>query len=230
MAKSIPTQRLILLRAMLLRLFSGYLLMAFFLFAPAGTLAFWEAWLYLGVLLLPITVFGFILLIKAPHVLEARMRMQERDPQQKRAIAILSLILLMILIIPGFDQRYGWSDVPAGVVIAADVLILLGYLIFVLTVRENQFASRVVEVQQEQVVISTDPYAFVRHPMYLGFSLIFVMTPLALGSYWALIPAVFFPVALGARIANEEALLLHSLSGYEEYIRKVKYRLIPFIW
>jgi protein-S-isoprenylcysteine O-methyltransferase Ste14 len=200
------------------------------LFVPAGTLQYWQAWVYLAVLFLPLTLYGFVLLLKDPEMLERRMRMRESRAAQRKAIAGISILLLVIFILPGFDKRFGWSAVPPALVYGADLLILLGYLLFALTVRENRFTSRSVEVQQGQQVISSGPYALVRHPMYLATTMMFLFSPLALGSYWGMIASVLFPVLLVPRILDEEKMLRESLSGYEAYTRKVRYRLIPFVW
>jgi protein-S-isoprenylcysteine O-methyltransferase Ste14 len=225
-----PLSRTALLSMTLARFLAGLILVGCMLFLPAGTLRFWEAWLYIGLLFVPAAIVGVVLFIKDPELLERRLRPREREAPQKKVIAASSLVLLAVYLIPGFDRRYAWSTVPPSLVLAADILILLGYLLFVLTIKENRFASRVVEVQDNQVTVSTGPYAFVRHPMYLAVGVIFTLSPLALGSYWALIPALLFPVVLAARIDNEEQLLRHNLTGYVEYCRKVKYRLLPFVW
>lgn len=225
-----PLSRTALLSRTLVRFLAGLFLVGCMLFLPAGTLRYWEAWLYMALLFVPVAVVGGVLFIKDPELLERRLRTQEREAPQKKVIAASSLVLLSVYLIPGFDRRYDWSTVSPTLVLLADILVLLGYLLFVLTIKENRYASRVVEVQDNQVAISTGPYALVRHPMYLAVSVIFTLSPLALGSYWALIPALLLPVVLAARIANEEQLLRRSLTGYEEYCQKVKYRLLPFIW
>ncbi len=222
--------RTALLSMTLARFLAIFILIGCMLFLPAGTLRFWEAWLYIGLLFVPVAIVGVVLFIKDPDLLERRMRTREREAPQKIIIAVSSLVLLTVYLIPGFDRRYAWSTVPSTLVLLADVIILLGYLLFVLTIKENRYASRVVEIQDNQVAISTGPYAIVRHPMYLAVSVIFTLTPLALGSYWALIPTLFLTVVLAARINNEEQLLRHNLTGYEEYCQKVKYRLLPYIW
>jgi protein-S-isoprenylcysteine O-methyltransferase Ste14 len=225
-----PLSRTALLSRTLVRFLAGLFLVGCMLFLPAGTLRYWEAWLYMALLFVPVAVVGGVLFIKDPELLERRLRTQEREAPQKKVIAASSLVLLSVYLIPGFDRRYDWSTVSPTLVLLADILVLLGYLLFVLTIKENRYASRVVEVQDNQVAISTGPYALVRHPMYLAVSVIFTLSPLALGSYWALIPTLLLPVVLAARIANEEQLLRCSLTGYEEYCQKVKYRLLPFIW
>lgn len=225
-----PLSRGVLLSMTLTRFLAGFILIGCMLFLPAGTLRFWEAWLYMGLLFVPVAIVGVILFIKDPALLERRMRTREKETPQKNVIAASSLVLLAVFLIPGFDRRYDWSTVPASLVVLADILILLGYLLFALTIRENRFASRVVEVQDHQVVVSTGPYALVRHPMYLAVSVIFTLSPLGLGSYWALVPALLLPVLLARRIENEEQLLRRELRGYKEYCQRVKYRLLPFIW
>lgn len=225
-----PLSRTALLSRTLVRFLAGLFLVGCMLFLPAGTLRYWEAWLYMALLFVPVAVVGGVLFIKDPELLERRLRTQEREAPQKKVIAASSLVLLSVYLIPGFDRRYDWSTVSPTLVLLADILVLLGYLLFVLTIKENRYASRVVEIQDNQVAISTGPYALVRHPMYLAVSVIFTLSPLALGSYWALIPTLLLPVVLAARIANEEQLLRRSLTGYEEYCQKVKYRLLPFIW
>jgi protein-S-isoprenylcysteine O-methyltransferase Ste14 len=182
------------------------------------------------VLLGPLAGFGVVLFVKDPEMMARRMRMRESEAQQKKAIAALSVVIVASLIIAGLDRRCGWSAVPPVLVIVADAMILVGYLLFGLTIRENRFASRVVELQEGQAVISSGPYAVVRHPMYLATALMFTVTPLALGSYWALLVSVLFPVMLAVRINNEEAILREGLRGYNEYVRNVKYRLIPYMW
>ena len=199
-------------------------------FIPAGTLAYWEAWVYLAVLLIPFAFAVLYLFKSSPVLLERRMQTREREPAQRRLISLSLLWFILAFILPGLDRRFGWSDVPVPVVLAADLLVLLGYGIVVLAFRENQYASRIVQVEQGQQVITTGPYALVRHPMYLGAMLMYAASPLALGSYWALIPALVIVPILVVRIVNEEQVLERELPGYPEYRQTTHYRLLPGIW
>jgi protein-S-isoprenylcysteine O-methyltransferase Ste14 len=199
-------------------------------FIPAGTLAYWEAWVYLAVLLIPFALVIGYFLRNNPEFLERRMQMRERESAQRRIIGLSFFWFALTFILPGLDHRFGWSAVPVPVVIAADLLVLLGYGLIFLVFRENQYAARVVQVEQSQQVITTGPYAFVRHPMYLGTLAMYLASPLALGSYWALIPALLIIPILVARIGNEEKVLERELRGYEEYERQTRYRLMPRIW
>jgi protein-S-isoprenylcysteine O-methyltransferase Ste14 len=199
-------------------------------FLPAGTFAYWEAWAYLAILLIPMLFVLTYLLKNEPELLERRMRMREKEAKQKLIIKLSYLYFLLAFLLPGFDKRFEWSNVPVVVVIAADILVLLGYGTFFLVLRENRYASRIIEVEQEQKVISSGLYAIVRHPMYLGVSLMYIFSPLALGSYWAMIPSLLIIPILVVRIRNEESVLMRELKGYQEYLQKTKYRLFPGIW
>ena len=205
------------------------LLLAMF-FLPAGTFAYWEAWVYLTVILVSMFSFLIYFLKNDPELLERRMRMREKEAEQKLIVRILCLWFLFTFLLPGFDKRFEWSDVPVEVVIVADILVLLSYSMIFLVLRENRYASRIIEVEQEQKLISSGPYAIVRHPMYLGGSLMFLSAPLALGSWWAIIPSLLIIPILVARIRNEEKILERELKGYQEYMQKTKHRLIPGIW
>lgn len=158
------------------------------------------------------------------------MRMREKEEKQKSIQIFTTIFFFIGFIIPGLDYRYHWSNVPVILVIAANAIVLSGYIFVFFVFRENSYASRIIEVEKGQKVITTGPYALVRHPMYLGVLLMFLFTPLALGSYWALF--FFLPLLplIVLRILNEEEVLLRELPGYEEYCMKTKYRLIPFIW
>jgi protein-S-isoprenylcysteine O-methyltransferase Ste14 len=156
--------------------------------------------------------------------------MQEKASEQKLIIRIASIYFIGSFLLPGFDKRFGWSDPPAWLVLLADALALAGYLIVVRVFRENSYASRIVEVEEGQKVIDTGLYAIVRHPMYSGVTLLYIMTPLALGSYWSMIPAVLIIPLLIARILSEERILAKYLDGYTDYQNEVNYRLIPFVW
>lgn len=224
----IPRSRLVALAAG--RTLAGVVIIAAMLFVPAGTTRYWEGWTYLAVLLGPIPVLGAVMLARDPALFERRLRMDEGAPQQRAAIAALTVVILAILLVPGFDHRFDWSAVPWWLVLLADVGILFAYLLFALTIRENRYASRVIEVQQAQPVISSGPYAVVRHPMYLAMTIMFLLSPLALGSYWGVLPALFFPLALVPRIVDEERTLRAQLPGYAEYVGKVRSRLIPGVW
>jgi protein-S-isoprenylcysteine O-methyltransferase Ste14 len=224
----LPQGKLTKMVSVRLLVFIPLLLAMFFL--PAGTFAYWEAWVYLTVLLIPMLLVLIYLLRNDPELLERRMRMSEKESEQKLIIKISYLYYLVVFLLPGFDKRFGWSNVPVVVVIVADILVLVGYGIFFLVLKENRYASRIIEVEQEQKVISSGPYAIVRHPMYVGVSLMYIFTPLALGSYWAAIPSLLIIPLLVARIRNEESVLGRELKGYKEYMQKTKYCLIPGIW
>jgi len=200
------------------------------LFIPAGTLAYWQAWLYMAILLIPMFFVIRYLLRHDPQLLERRMQSREREIAQQRIIKLSYLYLLVAFMLPGLDKRWGWSAVPPPVVIAADLVVLLGYGLFVLVLRENQYASRTIQVEQEQQVIISGPYSLVRHPMYVGVLLMYLASPLALGSYWALLPALLIIPILVARILNEEKVLERDLEGYPEYQLVTKYRMLPGVW
>jgi protein-S-isoprenylcysteine O-methyltransferase Ste14 len=212
------------------RLLVAALCLGALFFVPAGTFHYWEAWVYLGVLLLPMLATSSYLLRRDPELLERRLRSKEPQAAQRLIVTLSGVMFAGILLVPGLDHRYGWSSVPAPLAIAGDVMVLLGYALFVLVMRENRYASRTVGVEKDQQVVTTGPYALIRHPMYLAATLIYVATPLALGSYWGLIPAATLPVLLGARIVGEERLLHEHLPGYTAYTKKTRYRLIPGIW
>ncbi len=204
--------------------------MGLMLFLPAGSLDYWQAWIYCGVLFIPMSFVVFYFLKKDPELLERRMRIRETEEKQKTIQIFGSIIFFIGFIVSGLDHRYHWSNVPVLLVIVANAIVLSGYILVFFVLRENSYASRIIEVEKGQKVITTGPYAIVRHPMYLGVLLMYLSTPLALGSYWALI--FFLPLLplIVARLLNEEEVLLRELPGYKEYCQKTRYRLIPFIW
>jgi len=219
-----------LINAAVLRYVLAAIVYGLIFFLPAGTIRYWEAWVYLGILFIPM-LFIFIYLFKNnPELLERRLRIRETEKPQKLIIGLSILVFFSAFIIPGLDHRFGWSTVPVAAVIIADIIALAGYSIFFLVIKENTYASRVIEVEKDQKVISTGPYAVVRHPMYLGGSLMYLFSPIALGSFWAVIAFLPLPALLVFRIFNEEQVLAKELPGYKAYMQKVKYRLIPFVW
>jgi protein-S-isoprenylcysteine O-methyltransferase Ste14 len=197
---------------------------------PAGTFNYWQVYIYIGILVIPMIFVLFYFLKNDPLFLERRTRAKEKEKAQKIIQIVFSLIFLSGFVIPGLDKRFGWSDIPINIVLITDIIILLGYLLIFFVFRQNSYASRVVEVDKSQKVISTGLYSFVRHPMYLGVLIMYIPTPVALGSYWGLIPMATIPMAIVFRILNEEKVLSKDLPGYKEYCQKTRYRLIPLIW
>jgi protein-S-isoprenylcysteine O-methyltransferase Ste14 len=199
-------------------------------FVSGGSFRYWQAWLYVGLLgTAGIAVMSY-LYRTTPDLLERRMRLKERDRRQRRIVAAGFIVFVVAMAVPGLDHRLGWSSVPVGIVILADLIVMSGYAVVVAVFRENRFASRVIEVERDQTVISSGPYAFVRHPMYLGSLLMYLATPVALGSWWGILPALGVPVVLIVRILNEEKVLLRDLPGYAAYVARVPYRLVPGVW
>ncbi len=202
--------------------------LAFFL--PAGTFRYWQAWVYLAMMFILMSFMMVHLLRRDPRLLERRMRTREKEAVQRKIVKLADVFFVIAFLLPGFDRRWGWSSVPPAVVLAADVISLLGYALFALVIRENPFAGHTVEVEQKQKAITTGPYAVVRHPMYSAILLLYGSAPLALGSWWALIPMGMVFIVIPLRAIHEEKFLLKELEGYGEYIQKIKYRLIPGIW
>lgn len=219
-----------LVRLVVGRMLGFFLLLGLLFFLPAGTWAYWQAWMWLVTITLLMLVTLRYLIKNDPALLERRMRMRERQSQQQKVILVSGIFLVLSFLLPGLDIRYGWSNMPAWVAILANLIVIVGYLLVVWVFRTNSYTSRIVEVESGQKVITTGPYAIVRHPMYVGAFLTYAFTPLALGSYWAFIPGVIILPVLIFRILDEEKLLLHDLPGYREYTQKVKNRLLPGIW
>ncbi len=212
------------------RLVVGLALIAGLLVLCAGTTDYWQAWLYTGVLLVLLSTSFNWLMRSDPQRLERRMRTREREKRQQRVIGVSTLFLILLYVLPGLDRRFHWSQMPLALVLLGAGLVILGYLFYMRVIQANQFASRVVEVMQEQKVITSGPYALVRHPMYLAMVIFFLGTALALGSYWALIPATLMIPVLAVRLLEEEKILRRDLPGYAEYTQKVRWHLIPGVW
>jgi protein-S-isoprenylcysteine O-methyltransferase Ste14 len=217
-------------RTVFLRAVLALPMLALIIILPAGRWNYWQGWMYILTLIIPMFfIFGY-LLKNDPALLERRMRMREKEAVQRKVVSLSYLYFLAAFVLPGLDVRYGCSNVPPFVSIIADVFVFAGYMVFFWALVTNSFVSRVVEVESNQKVISTGPYALVRHPMYSGVIIMYLTSPVALGSYWALLPALLIVPLLIARIYNEEQVLLRDLPGYKEYIQSVVFRLIPGVW
>jgi len=218
-------------RRMVITRFTGlFIILGSMFFLPAWTFKYWQAWVYMLILVVPMFFIVRYLYKNDPELLKRRLRMKERQKTQRLIQIVIGPFFLLAFIIPGFDYRWHWSTVPLIVVIISEVLVLLSYLFIGLVFKTNSYASRIVEVEKDQKVITTGPYAIVRHPMYLGVLIMYVFSSLALGSYWALIPMSLIIPILFARIKEEEEELLQNLAGYKEYLTKTRYRLLPGVW
>jgi protein-S-isoprenylcysteine O-methyltransferase Ste14 len=216
-----------------LSVFALTAVMAVLILIPAGTLRYWQAWLYLTVFFLASMLITLYLMKNDPALLERRMRggpTAEVRRSQRVIMLFLSIGFIGLIVLPAFDRRFGWSAMPDAVAIAGDVLTAIGFFLIALVYRENTFTSATIQVTKDQTVISTGPYAIVRHPMYFGALFYLVGTPLALGSYWGLLVFVAIVPFLIWRIFDEEHTLAQELPGYTEYQRRVRHRLIPMIW
>lgn len=214
----------------LLKVSVGIVMVGVMIFLPAGTLTYTKGWLLMGLLFVPMVIAGFVMLVKAPKLLEKRLDAKEKQGEQKAVVALSGLMFLAGFVVAGLDHRFGWSRMPVAVTVASSVLFLIGYGLYGEVLRENAYLSRTIKVEQGQTVISTGLYGIVRHPMYLATILLFLMMPLVLGSWYAAIIFLCYPVLIIIRLTGEEKLLIRELPGYEEYRKKVKYRLIPFVW
>ena len=211
-------------------LFLIVVLYSILFFIPAGTFDYWQAWMYLILLILMMSAMSIFLIKTDPELLQRRMQYSERRKEQKRLIFWSYPLFVLIFIMPGFDQRFGWSNLSPGISIIAEVLVVIAYGFVALVFRENSYTSRIIEVAPDQKVIDTGPYALMRHPMYVGMLLMYFATPLALGSWVAFLVAPLMIPVIVIRIKDEEKTLLEELPGYREYTQKVKYRLIPGVW
>lgn len=219
-----------LLISAIAKMIFGIALIGAMLFLPAWTWSYFGAWLFIGVLFVPMLFTGLVLFLKAPDLLRKRLDFKEKEKTQGGVIALSGLMFPVAFVLSAFDFRYGWSRVPMWLTITAAGLFVVGYALYAEVLRENAYLARTVEVQQGQKVIDTGLYGVVRHPMYFATLLMFLPLPLILQSLWGLIPMALYPVLIIVRIINEEEVLSDGLEGYDAYKTRVKYRLIPFIW
>lgn len=213
-----------------LKLGLGIILLAVLVFLPAGTLRFWNGWLLMAVLFLPMLAVGIVLLIKRPALLKQRLKSKETQREQSLVVKLSGLMFLVGFILAGLDFRFGWTCLPDWVSYLAAGIFLLSYLLYAEVLRENPWLSRTVEVQNNQTVVDTGLYSIVRHPMYSATLLLFLSMPLILGSLVSFVVFLAYPVIIGKRILGEEALLKQELAGYAEYCQRIRWRLLPFIW
>ncbi len=219
-----------LLKEAVIKYAAGIILVGMLLFAPAGTLKWKEGWLFMGLLFVPMFIAGIIMYFKAPELLRSRLNAREKEMTQKNVIGLSGLMFLAVFILAGLNHRFGWIRLPAGVVIAASVIFLLSYLMFAEVLRENAWLSRTIEVVEDQKVVDTGLYGIVRHPMYTATVFLFLSMPLILNSLPSFVIMLAYIPLIVKRIFNEEEVLEKELKGYSEYRKKVRYRLVPFIW
>jgi protein-S-isoprenylcysteine O-methyltransferase Ste14 len=208
----------------------GLLLAGLLLFLPAGTLRYWNAWLFLGLLFLPMLAVGLALLARSPELLRKRLNARESEPEQKKVVAFSGLLFAAAFVLAGLSFRFGWLPLPKWAVWTAAALFLASYALYAEVMRENAYLSRTVEVQEGQKVIDTGLYGIVRHPMYAATLLLFLSMPLVLGSLLSFALLLLYIPILAKRIGNEEAVLTEGLEGYAAYRERVRWRVIPFLW
>lgn len=208
----------------------GVIIIGILIFLPANTINYWNGWLFMGLLFIPMFIAGIVMMIKSPELLKKRLNAKEKESKQKEVIAFSGLMFLVGFICAGLNYRYSWIKLPNLVVIISSVIFVLAYILYAEVLRENTYLSRIIEVQENQKVIDTGLYGIVRHPMYAVTVLLFLSMPLVLGSLISFVIFLVYPFIIAKRIKNEEEVLEKELKGYIEYKKKVKYKMIPFIW
>lgn len=214
----------------IIKILLGIILVSLLIFVPAGTINYFNGWLLCLLLFVPMFIAGIVMLIKSPNLLKKRLNAKEKIGEQKLVILLSLLMFVGGFIISGLDYRYGWSNLNNVVVIISCIVFLISYIGYAEVLRENAYLSRTIEVQENQKVIDTGLYGIVRHPMYLVTIFLFLSMPLILGSLYGFFIFLIYPLIIIKRLLNEEKFLKKELDGYTDYMKKVKYRLIPFIW
>ena len=208
----------------------GVVLVGLIIFLPAGTFAFFNGWLFMGILFVPLFLAGLVMMAKNPKLLQSRLDAKEKQKEQDLVVKLSGLMFLAGFIVAGLGVRFDWYTLPKPVVIASAIVFLIAYILYAEVLRENTYLSRTIEVQEDQKVIDKGLYGIVRHPMYSVTLLLFLSMPLVLGSVYSFVIFLAYPFIIAKRIKYEEKFLEKELNGYKEYKQKVKYRLIPFIW
>lgn len=208
----------------------GVALVGALIFLPAGTFSYFNGWLLMGILFVPMFLAGIVMMFKNPDLLKSRLNAKEKQKEQSLVVKLSGLMFLAGFIVAGLGVRFHWYVLPMGVVVGAAVVFLVAYLLYAEVLRENTYLSRTIEVQENQKVIDTGLYGIVRHPMYAATLLLFLSMPIVLGSVYAFVIFLAYPFIIAKRIKHEEKFLEEELDGYRDYKRKVKFRLIPFIW
>ena len=208
----------------------GALIIGLLLFLPANTIKYWNGWLFMALLFIPMFIAGIVMMIKSPELLKKRLNAKEKENEQKQVLLFSGIMFLAGFIIAGLNYRYGWIIVPKSVVIISSVIFIIAYILYAEVLKENAYLSRTIEIQENQKVVDTGLYGIVRHPMYAVTILLFLSMPLVLGSLISFGIFLVYPFIIAKRIKNEEEVLEKELKGYAEYKKKVKYKMIPFIW
>lgn len=208
----------------------GIVLFGIVIFFPAGSFQYWQGWLLMGILFVPMLVAGVILMIKNPALLRKRLNAKEQEKEQKTVVALSGLIFVVAFVVAGFNWHFQWLILPNWIVWLAAALFMASYLLYAEVLRENTYLSRTIEVQEHQKIIDTGLYAIVRHPMYMATTILFLMMPLVLGSLISFFIMLLYLPLIAKRIRNEEAVLEEGLKGYREYKQRVKYKILPYIW
>ncbi len=209
---------------------AGLIMVGFLTFLPAATFAYWHAWLLIIILFVPMFIAGLIMMKKSPELLRKRLNVKEEQAEQKAVIVLSGLMFLAAFIVAGLNFRFQWIVMPAWVSFAAAVVFLFAYVLYAEVLRENAYLSRTVELQEDQKVIDTGLYGIVRHPMYMSTLLLFLAMPLVLGSILSFVITLLYIPIIAKRIQNEEQVLEEGLEGYADYKKRVKYKVIPFVW
>lgn len=213
-----------------IRFISGVVMVAVMLFWPAGSWGYWNAWLLMGVLFIPILVLGIVMLIHSPALLRKRLEGKEKEQQQRWVVALSGVMFVASFVVAGFNFRFAWATLPDWVTWIGVAIFLLSYVLYAEVIRENAYLSRTIEIQQGQRVIDTGLYSIVRHPMYSATILMFLSIPLILSSIISFVIMLVYIPIIAIRIKNEERILEDGLRGYKEYKQRVKYKIIPFVW
>ena len=212
------------------KFFLGLIVVGVLLFVPAGTLDYWQGWLFVALLFVPMFIAGVVLMFRNPELLRKRLEAKEEEKEQKWVVALSGLLFIAMFVVAGLNRRYLWWMLPDWAVYSAAVLFLVGYLLYAEVLRENVWLSRTIEVQEHQKVVDTGLYGIVRHPMYAATLILFLTMPLVLASAWAYVIMLFYIPVIDKRIRNEEMVLEEGLEGYKEYKKRVRYKVVPFVW